>query len=1363
MHSDDYFEDELDSAFLHEFDAVEAAHVLPSKSSPLKATRQLPATTSTVIEILDSDPFDAFDFDVADLQVIDEIQKREGPCGQNQTAAGPSNSSWRRTTSKGAVQTTLFGDIVDETATASKGSKPPSRAPMVRTNSGSRNLFGGRAKKTKQWDHSAFAKSGWKQSAAEKRNAKGKQRMSFDDDDDDDDNIEEEILEFEQFPAPFVPLGPVGCTPSPMKLQPDLLASKRWLYPLNQPKRDYQFNIVKNSLYENTLVALPTGLGKTFIAGVVMLNFYSWFPEGKVIFLAPSKPLVAQQIEACHQTCGIPGAQAAELTGETPKSKRLKLWAEKRVFYMTPQTLLSDLISANCDPRDIILIVIDEAHKGTGDYAYAQVIRFMMAKNPHFRVLALTATPGGNPEAVQAIVDCLHISHIEIRDENSLDLRPYLHKKASEQHIIKMDEDVVKVRDLLAKIMQPLIRQVQNSGAMRGSSDPTMLHPFRCQSASQELRQRKAPAWALAAAAKLGPLARAMGYLLEASMGMCYTVISGIVYGFDGTTGKKSTSRAAQSGLQKDSAFGVLLKEIEAQKNRGFSLHPKMEKLRILLIQHFANHMFDNEDTGRASGNSHPATQSRVMVFVSFRECVDEVVEVLNREEPLIKATRFIGQGTDKQGRKGIGQREQLEVIKKFKSGEFNVLVSTSIGEEGLDIGEIDMIVCYDAQKTPIRMLQRIGRTGRKKDGIVHILLAEGREERNWDKAQDKYKDVQHFIVRAEELELYGDTPRLLPDHIKPECTEMIMDIEAYIREDRPSRKGSIANGDDSPLSKARKRKRDDDPKRNIPSGASTGFVNVKDLLVKGGATKKQKKCKLEEPDALAGEDDEEDMEIEAGLFGPRRTVSTSSIPVTSKAKKPKRTKTIATAGKSEHTTKTKKRKQKLPIEPSASDLERMGADDSDDAAIERGITYPDSLSKSIHDKFSLHTLESHSSPSPLLQLQKTDRLVSNNEVIDLTYDTTYRQDSPALSFSSSPDEAPKSRNTDVYSRSASTRSRSIDTKSRGTSVQHEDGSSNPPERSTTPSSRSTSLHHHHEESDMAWLVDDDDDDDPSFQILHSSPSNGQDVSRKRQSIADHNVLPVEETNFLELPARNVSSTPVRTKITPSGFIRATDAMPPPALPARLTASSPSIFDDALPQPSFAVRAPGKQVRKRIVTISIDSSPSAPLAMPPMSQRRLQTKRNSSPDVQPSPPKRKKRKFKDVAEAQKANPWIDVEATHSGDDNSLGSSDVDRGDEYDRDFVRDTPETQASPSYDQSAVYRRSLFTQAPGGASVPDFAGRPVRRGWGAYARGRTLNSRPGLSSSPRYEDEDDYEFGSFVVKDDEEIEFAGHASSDL
>ena len=126
-----------------------------------------------------------------------------------------------------------------------------------------------------------------------------------------------------------------------MKLKPDLLEAKHWVYPINRPKRDYQQNIVRNCLFNNTLVALPTGLGKTLIAGVVMLNCmlsdaqpilsltimgldYRWYPEGKVIFVAPTKPLVAQQVDACLETCGIPGKDSIELTGEVPRVQRAK-------------------------------------------------------------------------------------------------------------------------------------------------------------------------------------------------------------------------------------------------------------------------------------------------------------------------------------------------------------------------------------------------------------------------------------------------------------------------------------------------------------------------------------------------------------------------------------------------------------------------------------------------------------------------------------------------------------------------------------------------------------------------------------------------------------------------------------------------------------------------------------------------------------------------------------------------------------------------------------------------------------------------------------------------------------------------------
>ena len=99
------------------------------------------------------------------------------------------------------------------------------------------------------------------------------------------------------------------------------------------------------------------------------------------------------------------------------------------------------------------MIGTDEAHRGTGDYAYAQVVRYMMQHNPHHRILALTATPGGKPEVVQEIVDALHISHIEIRSETDPDLKKYLHTKHEQEHFVQMTEDICVLRDALSAIM----------------------------------------------------------------------------------------------------------------------------------------------------------------------------------------------------------------------------------------------------------------------------------------------------------------------------------------------------------------------------------------------------------------------------------------------------------------------------------------------------------------------------------------------------------------------------------------------------------------------------------------------------------------------------------------------------------------------------------------------------------------------------------------------------------------------------------------------------------------------------------------------------------------------------------------------
>jgi superfamily II DNA or RNA helicase len=232
----------------------------------------------------------------------------------------------------------------------------------------------------------------------------------------DEDNPSDpgESLEEEDYsiPLPYDPSLPLTHTSPPS-------TSSTYIFPRHRSfqSRDYQMNILKKCLFTNTLVSLPTGLGKTFIAAAVMLNFYRWFPTGLILFLAPTKPLVNQQISACLNIAGLPPSSCIVLTGSSPRTSRAQVYAQQReaphdprIVFATPQTVENDLRTGILEARQVVCLVVDEAHRATGGYAYVGVVERLMSGNGgKFRVLALTATPGNMFEKVQEVVDGLHV------------------------------------------------------------------------------------------------------------------------------------------------------------------------------------------------------------------------------------------------------------------------------------------------------------------------------------------------------------------------------------------------------------------------------------------------------------------------------------------------------------------------------------------------------------------------------------------------------------------------------------------------------------------------------------------------------------------------------------------------------------------------------------------------------------------------------------------------------------------------------------------------------------------------------------------------------------------------------------------
>ncbi|XP_026411548.1 DEAD-box ATP-dependent RNA helicase FANCM-like isoform X2 [Papaver somniferum] len=553
----------------------------------------------------------------------------------------------------------------------------------------------------------------------------------------------------------------------------DLEAAKTWIYPDNDkiPRREYQLSITKTALFSNTLIALPTGLGKTLIAAVVMYNYFRWFPEGKIVFTAPSRPLVMQQIEACHNIVGIPQEWTIEMTGQMTPPKRACCWKDKRVFFVTPQVLEKDIQSGTCLVKNIVCLVIDEAHRATGNYAYCVVVRELMAVPVQFRILALTATPGSKQQAIQNVINNLHISKLEYRNDDHPDVCPHVHDRKLELIEVPMSDDAIEINKLLLEAVQPFVTKLSALG-MLYSKDIQTLSPHQLLSSREIFRQ--APPLNLPQA-KYGELEGYFAVLIT-----LYHVIK-LLSSHGVRPAYEMLSEKVQQG-----SFARLLSRNEVihktkllmQRNLSHGApNPKLTKMTEILMDHF---------------RKNDPKNSRVIIFSNFRGSVRDIMDSLSNAGESVKATEFIGQSSGK-ALKGQTQKEQQAVLQKFRAGGFNVIVATSIGEEGLDIMEVDLVICFDANISPLRMIQRMGRTGRKNDGRVVVLACKGSELKGYHKKQANNKALKKHMNNGgiNSFDFHA-SPRMIPHICRPEVQFVQLAIKQYVPRGKKVKDDSI-------------------------------------------------------------------------------------------------------------------------------------------------------------------------------------------------------------------------------------------------------------------------------------------------------------------------------------------------------------------------------------------------------------------------------------------------------------------------------------------------------------------------------------------------------------------------------------------
>lgn len=583
---------------------------------------------------------------------------------------------------------------------------------------------------------------------------------------------------------------PTAGGPEGLPMDPE--AIQTYVYPAQIARREYQYEITRNALLTNSLVCLPTGLGKTLIAAVVMFNYYRWFPTGKIIFMAPTRPLVDQQMAACHGMLGIPREDTVVLMGTTKKDEsgsRRDFWQQKRVFFCTPHTVHNDLENGDLDANQVVCVVVDEAHHARGQYASAEVLRVLTEQKVRFRLLALTATPGQGLEEVQAVVKTLRIGRIDFRSDQDPDVSRYTHKREMIVEKVKPDQAMSHVQDMLCDLLRPYCAKLASMGALGENS--YRMQQFINNRATHGASRIEPPAWFTLHSARRdlshnqNVRAKGSAYaMLEAAMELskAYDLLLKLgakdAYEYCERRGAEKQSTLIHRTDQVSREVVDLLRSMSCN---GAHHSPKLDRLTSILKHHFKESTAD----------------TRVIIFTSYRTSVKDIVRAL-RDVPAgadtackIKVAEFVGQGDtaagkkrggvggaggDDRGTKGQTQKEQKQTLVDFRAGTLNTLVATSIGEEGLDIPSVDLIVFFDVVDI-IRAIQRMGRTGRARDGKVVILATEGKEFSKYTSEQKKYETLMCCLrVPGNHFQLDKNCPRIVPEGVTPVCQLMMID-----------------------------------------------------------------------------------------------------------------------------------------------------------------------------------------------------------------------------------------------------------------------------------------------------------------------------------------------------------------------------------------------------------------------------------------------------------------------------------------------------------------------------------------------------------------------------------------------------------
>ena len=439
-------------------------------------------------------------------------------------------------------------------------------------------------------------------------------------------------------------------------------------------KRDYQVNLANQAISENCIVVLPTGLGKTAIALQVISEYLSK-GTGGALFLAPTRVLVNQHYEFLKENLTLDDISL--ITGEDTIQKRTKLW-NNSVICATPEIAKNDLDRGIVSPNQFNLVIFDEVHRTVGDYAYSGIAeRFA---NSDARIVGMTATLPSEKDKATEILTKLKIASVAERTENSPDVKPYTQETNTEWINVELPPELKTIQTLLKSALDQRYETLRDNGIKLAEQ----------QSLSALLRIRQFVLNQNRRSAK--PLFTAIRIHYALNILEAHGITPFLKFC---ERAKAKKGAGVKDLFEVDPNFTRAVQLAKEAQSKGIE-HSKIPKLKDII----------------------ESVPGKALIFTSYRDSVDLIYNKLT--ELGVSAGILIG----KAGETGLKQKKQIETVQKFRDGVFDVLIATRVGEEGLDIAEVNQVIFYDNVPSSVRFIQRRGRTGRKDTGKLVVLIA---------------------------------------------------------------------------------------------------------------------------------------------------------------------------------------------------------------------------------------------------------------------------------------------------------------------------------------------------------------------------------------------------------------------------------------------------------------------------------------------------------------------------------------------------------------------------------------------------------------------------------------------------------------